>query len=156
MDSSPYARVQEDRIPMLRYRGERVTGQAEDLSQSLFFGFNSVLNGRDPRIDAARLIGQEPTAPSDVVDQSDAFFWFGQPQSLVSCFCCFSHSVAIGAQTQTIVCCLSMTSSKWQQKRFFFCLFLLFFSWKGTSKAVACFFFCRTHCCGSSKGPSLY
>jgi hypothetical protein len=76
--SSAYARVSEDRIPMIRYRGERVAGQPEDLSQSLFFGFNSVLNGRDARIDAGKL-HPEPPAPSPVVDESDASFWSSHP-----------------------------------------------------------------------------
>jgi hypothetical protein len=77
MDSSPYARVNEDRIPMLRYRGgERVAGQAEDLSQSLFFGFSSVLNAKDARIDAGKL-APEPVAPSEVIDND--YFWSSNP-----------------------------------------------------------------------------
>ena len=74
MEESPYARVSEDRIPMLRKeRG----AQAEDLSQSLFFGFNSVLNARDARIDAGAM-APEPAAAG--VDQSsDAFFWSSNP-----------------------------------------------------------------------------
>ncbi len=74
MEDSPYARVSEDRIPMLRK--ERGT-QAEDLSQSLFFGFNSVLNARDPRIDAGAI---PPEPPAAGVDQSsDAYFWSSNP-----------------------------------------------------------------------------
>jgi hypothetical protein len=74
MEESPYSRVSEDRIPMLRKeRG----AQAEDLSQSLFFGFNSVLNARDPRIDAGA-IPPEP-APAGVDQSSDAYFWSSNP-----------------------------------------------------------------------------
>ena len=49
MESSPYARVFEDegRTPMLWNRDHQVS---EDLSMSLFNGFDTVLNERDEKI----------------------------------------------------------------------------------------------------------
>ena len=118
MDSS-YARVvHEDRIPMLRYRGERTGGQAEDLSQSLFFGFNSVLNGRDARIDAGKL-PPEPLAPSEVVDQSDAYFWSSNP----------NHSL------------LLINDLKFDWRSFLSCSSSHFFRFLGTSIFFFFFFF---------------
>ena len=56
----------------------RDTGHVEDLSMSLFNGFDTVLNAPDLKIDPSS-IPPEPDAPSPVVDQSDAYFWSANP-----------------------------------------------------------------------------
>jgi hypothetical protein len=74
MESSPYARVfeEEGRTPMLWNRDH---GVSEDLSMSLFNGFDTVLNERDEKIDA-EAIPPEPEAPGPVdQSQNDAYFW---------------------------------------------------------------------------------